>query len=72
MFSNIAHERRLIMIYDKLKTICNSKGISIRSVEKEAGLSNGAISKWNDASPTVDKLQAVAKVLKVNIEKLLE
>ena len=51
------------MIYDKIKTICNSKGISIRSVEKEAGLSNGAISKWNDASPTVDKLQAVAKVL---------
>lgn len=60
------------MLYDKIKEICNTRGISVRSIEKEAGLSNGTISKWNDASPTVEKLQAVAKVLNVKIEKLLE
>ena len=59
------------MIYDKIKELCKDKGISVASVEKEAGLSNGAISKWNDVSPTVNNLRAVAKVLKVKVDKLL-
>ena len=59
------------MIYDKLKEVCKSKGVSVTSVERKAGLSNGTISKWNDVSPTVNKLNAVAKVLKVKIDTLL-
>ena len=59
------------LIYDKIKEVCKSRGVSVTSVEKKAGLSNGAISKWNDVSPTVNKLNAVAKVLKVKIDTLL-
>lgn len=59
------------MIYDTIKELCKEKGISIASVEKKANLSNGSISKWNKSSPTIDKLQAVAAVLKVKIDKLL-
>lgn len=50
---------------------CQKRGISVASVEKEANLSNGAIRKWNKSSPTVDSLQAVAKVLKVGMEELV-
>ena len=60
------------MIYNKIKEICKEKGISIGSVEKKAGLSNGAISKWNNSSPTVDSLKAVAEVLKKPIEFFLK
>lgn len=60
------------MIYDKIKKICEEKGISVSSVEKQANLSNGIISKWNRVSPTVENIQAVAKVLNVPIEQLLE
>lgn len=60
------------MIYDKIKKLCKDKGISVASVEKKAGLSNGAISKWNNVSPTVDNLKAVAKVLKVKVDRLLD
>lgn len=60
------------MIYDKIKEICKSKSISVTQLEKEAGLSNGAISKWNDSSPTVDNLQSVAKILKIKVDKLLD
>ena len=60
------------MIYDKIKALCKKKNISVSSVEKKAGLSNGAISKWNTVSPTIDNLQAVAKVLKVKVDKLLD
>ncbi len=59
------------MIYDNIKKICKEKGLSVSSVEKQAGLSTGAISKWNASSPTIEKLQAVAKVLKVNVNKLI-
>lgn len=59
------------MLYDKIKEICKEKGISVAFVEKEAGLSNGIIRKWNDSSPTVDNLKAVAKVLKIGVEKLI-
>lgn len=59
------------LIYDTIKEICQKKGLSVSSVEKEAGLSNGAISKWNDSSPTVDRLNAVAKVLNVKVDCLI-
>ncbi|MCH5271611.1 MAG: helix-turn-helix transcriptional regulator [Lachnospiraceae bacterium] len=59
------------MIYSKIKEICKEKGMSITQIEKNAGLSNGAISKWNNASPTVDNLQSVAKVLGCKVDDLL-
>ncbi len=59
------------MIYDNVKRICNEKGISISQLEKDAGLSAGSIAKWKSCIPKADSLQAVAKVLKVKMEKLL-
>jgi len=59
------------LIYDKIKAICEEKSLSIRQVEVAAGLKNGAISKWNDSSPTVKSLKAVADVLKVKVDKLI-
>ena len=60
------------MLYHKNREIWREKSRSLASVEKKAGLSNGAISKWNNASPTVDNLNAVAKILKVKVDKLLD
>lgn len=59
------------MIYDKIKELCRERGTSVAAVEKKAKLSNGTIRKWNKSSPTVDNLQAVAKVLKVGMEELV-
>lgn len=58
-------------IYDKIKAICEEKGMSVRQLEVAAGLKNGAISKWNDSSPTIKNLKAVADVLKVKVDKLI-
>lgn len=58
-------------IYDKIKSICEEKGMSVRQLESAAGLKNGAISKWNDSSPTIKNLKAVADVLKVKVDKLI-
>lgn len=60
------------MIYERIKAICKEKGLSIRQVEKSAELGNGVIRGWKTSSPTVDNVKAVAKVLKVKVNKLIE
>lgn len=60
------------MVYDNVKRICDEKGITIAQLEREAGLQNGAIGKWRTFNPRITNLQAVAKVLKVKMEKLLK
>lgn len=60
------------MLYSKIKAICRDKNISVASVERESGLSNGTISKWNDVSPTIGNLTAVAKVLGISVTTLMK
>lgn len=60
------------MLFDAVKTICEEKNLSIYKLEKEAKLSKGSICKWNNSVPSADKLQRVAKILKVKINTLLD
>ena len=50
------------MIYNKIRDICKEKGMSVAAVEKKAGLSHGAISKWNNSTPSAENLNSVAKI----------
>lgn len=60
------------MIFKNIERRCNEKGYSISYVERKAGLGNGAIGKWRTASPNVENLKAVAKVLECTVDDLLE
>lgn len=60
------------MLYSNVKRICDKKGISVGKLEKELGLSNGSICKWNESEPGIRKVQKVAEYLNVSIEELLE
>ena len=60
------------MIYDKIKEIASEKGISIYKIEKDLGLGNGVISKWNISSPSAITLNSIANYLNVRLEQLLE
>ena len=60
------------MIYERVKTIADMRGMSLASLEREAKISNGTISKWKDAEPGARNLFRVAKVLGVDINILLE
>lgn len=59
------------MIYEKIKKLCEENGISIRQIEMQAGLKNGAISKWKKSMPQVDNLKAVADILQKPIDYFL-
>ena len=58
-------------MYDKIRKLAKEKGFSIPSIEEATGLSNGAISKWNISSPSVDNLKKVADFLGVTMEDLM-
>lgn len=60
------------MLFDAVKTICKEKKLSIYKLEKEANLSKGSVCKWNNSIPSADKLQRVAKILKIKADTLLE
>ena len=57
---------------DKIKDLAKGKGITVAEVEKQAGISHGAIGKWDTSKPLAENLQKVAAVLGVKIEDLLE
>lgn len=46
--------------------------MTLRRVEKEAGLANGTIGKWKTVNPQVDNLMAVARVLNVTLNRLVK
>ncbi|HDT7977870.1 TPA: helix-turn-helix transcriptional regulator [Enterococcus faecalis] len=63
------------MVYEKIKKLAIAKGVSIYRVERDTGLSNGAISKWGktaNQTPSSESLKKVAKYFKVSMEYLLE
>ena len=59
------------MILKNIERICAERGISIYALEKEANIGNGTIKRWDKSSPTVNSLQAVAKVLECTVDELL-
>lgn len=60
------------MIYQKIKEIADSKGVSIRKIELDAGITPSSIYHWNEIKPSVDKVAKVAKYLGVTVEELIE
>jgi len=60
------------LIYDNIKEIADKRNISICKLERDSGLSNGTIVKWQNASPRLENLMAVAKALNVPITKLIK
>ena len=59
-------------MYYKIKTLCDMKGISITTLEKEVGLGNGSIGKWKESSPKVDSLKLVADYFKKPLDYFLD
>ena len=60
------------MLVKRIKKLCKMKGISLHKLEKETGLSNGAIAKWETSSPSVEKVSKVAEYFGVTIDMLVK
>lgn len=56
---------------ERIKQLASEKGISISKLEKETGLANATIRKWENSNPQIDTLIKVARFFKVPVEELL-
>ena len=59
-------------LFLKIKSISTRKGLSIRKIEHEAGLSNGTIRNWDNVNPSAYSVKAVADVLGISVDELLK
>ncbi|MCP3778759.1 helix-turn-helix transcriptional regulator [Paenibacillus sp. MZ03-122A] len=57
-------------ILDNIQKLCRENDITVAKLEKELNFSNGSLYKWASSSPSIDKVQKVAKYFKVSFDKL--
>ena len=59
------------IIYNRIKEICDERGMTISRLETELGFSKATIRKWNGASvPMIVKLVTVADYFNVSVDYL--
>jgi len=56
---------------DTIRRLCKEQGKNLFTLEKECGLGNGSINKWDRNSPSVSKVSAVADALGVSVSYLI-
>ena len=59
------------MVFDNILELCKKRGITIAKLERETGIGNGTISRWNSSSPSVKNLKAVADYFGVTMDSLI-
>lgn len=59
------------MLFKNITRLCDQKGISIAKLERETGISNGTIGRWNASSPSVDNVRKVANYFGVTVDELI-
>ncbi len=59
------------MIVENIKRLCSERGMTLASLEREVGIGNGVIARWESGSPRVDTLQKVADYFGVTVDAIL-
>ena len=60
------------MLFLKIQKLCTENKTTISKVERECGLANATIRRWENVSPNVDNLIKVANYFNVSIDYLLD
>ncbi|MCL2592750.1 MAG: helix-turn-helix transcriptional regulator [Defluviitaleaceae bacterium] len=55
----------------KISKLCKENGITLSALENELGLGNGTITRWNQNSPSIEKVRKVAHYFGVSVDFLL-
>jgi len=59
------------LLYQNIVVLCKGKGISISKLEKETGLGNGTVGRWEKSSPSVENVKKVADYFQVSVDYLI-
>lgn len=59
-------------LYERIRQLCEEKGISIAKLESDCGFANSTIKKWKSTStPGVDKIKVIARYFGVTVDYIL-
>jgi transcriptional regulator with XRE-family HTH domain len=58
-------------LVDRIQNLCESKGMTLTSLERELGLGKSTIRKWDTNAPSIDKVEKVASFFHVSIDYLM-
>lgn len=58
-------------LVERIEGLAKQKGLTFKSLEREAGLGNGTIKRWERQSPRLDVLVKVANYLQVSLDELV-
>jgi transcriptional regulator with XRE-family HTH domain len=59
-------------MYNKVKRLCDARGISIHKFEADIGLANGAVGKWKTVTPTLANVKKVADYFGISVDALID
>lgn len=59
-------------IYQNVKNTCRERGTTVNALETKLNFPRGSIFKWDKHTPSINKVKAVADVLNVKVDKLLQ
>ena len=58
-------------ISERIRNLCNERGISVNQLEHESGVGRGNISRWDKNVPNVESVRKVAKYLNTSVDYLV-
>ncbi|WP_025718983.1 helix-turn-helix domain-containing protein [Paenibacillus polymyxa] len=58
-------------LVENVKSLCDTKGLSIPKLEKELGFGRGSIYNWEKSSPSIDKIEKLANYFNVSVNQVL-
>ena len=59
------------MLLENIMRLCQQKPISIAKLERQTGISNGTIRRWDTVSPSLENVRKVADFFGVTVDSLL-
>lgn len=59
------------MVLEKIRQLCDESGTTIGKLEKDCGLANATIRRWDTNSPSAENLAKVADHFGVSVDYLL-
>lgn len=58
-------------LLDRVKNLCGENSLTLAKLEKTLGFGNGTLSRWDDSSPSGEKLIKVANFFNVSVDYLI-
>lgn len=56
---------------ENIRALCKDRGVSFLEVERSCGLAQRTMYRWDESTPAVDKVKAVADYFGVSVDDLL-